>query len=611
MNLKNNELGYNKPNNNQNNGSYDDSIIKENIREISSQLAQNVKFPTPKKYGAKGDGVSDDTLAIINALENENCISISDGIYRVTGSIKINPRKNIKGDNTGTILIDSDGDFTVFEVTYLNEICGFNIKQTNNSWSGNLFEVSSRTLEGSDAPIYVNLRNKIHDLILMTNSDYGTFIEISAYKYSDVDDKQYTVFGMWNNKVYNIQHKGYLEFFCKTYCYKKSGTSENPWVTDNKFDNINGDYYGYGWFGSKNNDTRLNAEYYNYNINVSNSVVQCSTKSKNFAYLTGGNAQFINCIPYDWGDANTTKDKAFLLRYSDSMPQLTIDGTNATFDIENYESDDKDYIINQVVYDNNGVSRYTKTNSFPIGYIGGTTYPKYIRIAKFIPQEASYSCGFKLHLEASKSISSEYSLVYIKSSNLFEACYKNNGIWNPISFLYGFENEYMVVYIKLTTSSLPWFISYDTPPNGSASKSFMYLHCEYMDDNFDPSNLVEIIPQKSHIILPDSSRIDASAQFAGYLGYDSDKGLCGFGRKHYGFTYIPIIVSQEITTTNTVEKITINNFKWGIKPNILIQPLEQTTSVPYPSGMNAWSDTFTINNAEANKKYLIISIFNS
>ena len=40
MNLKNNELGYNKPNNNQNNGSYDDSIIKENIREISSQLEQ-------------------------------------------------------------------------------------------------------------------------------------------------------------------------------------------------------------------------------------------------------------------------------------------------------------------------------------------------------------------------------------------------------------------------------------------------------------------------------------------------------------------------------------------------------------------------------------------
>ena len=38
MNLKNNELGYNKPNNNQNNGSYDDSTIKENIKEINSQL---------------------------------------------------------------------------------------------------------------------------------------------------------------------------------------------------------------------------------------------------------------------------------------------------------------------------------------------------------------------------------------------------------------------------------------------------------------------------------------------------------------------------------------------------------------------------------------------
>ena len=40
MNLKNNELGYNKPNNNNNNGSYDDSAIKKNIKEISSQLEQ-------------------------------------------------------------------------------------------------------------------------------------------------------------------------------------------------------------------------------------------------------------------------------------------------------------------------------------------------------------------------------------------------------------------------------------------------------------------------------------------------------------------------------------------------------------------------------------------
>lgn len=39
MDLKNNELGWNKPN--ENNGSYDDSAIKENIKQISSQLEHN------------------------------------------------------------------------------------------------------------------------------------------------------------------------------------------------------------------------------------------------------------------------------------------------------------------------------------------------------------------------------------------------------------------------------------------------------------------------------------------------------------------------------------------------------------------------------------------
>ena len=85
MNLKNNELGYNN-----NNGNYDDSVIKESIKEINSQLehiAKNIEVSV-KDFGAKGDGETDDTNAIQEAISyaNENGISkivFDTGVYVV------------------------------------------------------------------------------------------------------------------------------------------------------------------------------------------------------------------------------------------------------------------------------------------------------------------------------------------------------------------------------------------------------------------------------------------------------------------------------------------------------------------------------------------------
>lgn len=575
---------------------------------IDSQLDTNVKYPTPKKYGAKGDGVTDDTQAIIKALNNENHISISDGIYKITGNIKLAPGKTISGDSTGTILIDSANNFTVFGITYLNEVYGFNIKQTNESWGGNVFEVSSSTLEDTDAPKYVNLRNKIHDINLETNSNHGTFIEISAYKYDDVDaNKQYRVYGLWNNNVYNIQHKGYLEYFCRTYCYKKTGTSEAPWITDNKFSNINGDYYGYGWFGSKNKYTKLNLEYSNYNINVFNSVIQCYTKSKNFAYITGGYTKFINCIPYDWSSANETHQNAFAIRYSADLPRIVIDGTSGNFDVENYNLSDKDYIINQCILNSNGESNYNTKNSFQIGYFGGTTYPKYVRIARFYPHEASYSCNIRFHIESSDRICSNYSLTYLKSSKKLTSKYENDNV--GISFLYNEDSRgYVNIYMKITNSALPWFMSYDTPPSGSSSKAFIYMSLIYLE-SLDESGLKECVPIQKELMLPNLNNITATASNGGLIGYDSSKGMLGFGRKHYGVSYIPVIETQEFTASSVSETVVFANPKWGLTPKIIIQPLSDVSLIPYPSNVSTANQSFTINKAEVGKKYLIIIIY--
>ena len=107
----NKNIGWKKKNSSSN-GSYDDSSIKnqinildnkidEEIEEVNTQLAHNENlneemFVNVKKYGAKGDGVTDDSEAFRRAFSKGNQIIIPPGKYLVS-NIKITEPKVIKG----------------------------------------------------------------------------------------------------------------------------------------------------------------------------------------------------------------------------------------------------------------------------------------------------------------------------------------------------------------------------------------------------------------------------------------------------------------------------------------------------------------------------------
>ena len=87
MNLKNNELGYNKPNNN--NGSYDDSVIKAQLEHIEREKITNAV--SIRKFGAKFDG-SDETKVLQDALNysNEHKVAILlDGKLNIRNTITL------------------------------------------------------------------------------------------------------------------------------------------------------------------------------------------------------------------------------------------------------------------------------------------------------------------------------------------------------------------------------------------------------------------------------------------------------------------------------------------------------------------------------------------
>ena len=103
-----------------------------NVAELIADGTVNVK-----QFGAVGDGVTDDTIAINNAIKFASKIILPHGIYYITSTINIDSDKNISGffNNTKSsdmVQIKTDRDFTVIKVTGTNnEISNFTVYHDN------------------------------------------------------------------------------------------------------------------------------------------------------------------------------------------------------------------------------------------------------------------------------------------------------------------------------------------------------------------------------------------------------------------------------------------------------------------------------------------------
>lgn len=159
-----------------------DTLLKQSIDEIKTIYA-NVK-----DYGAIGNGIIDDTLAIQNCIDNNQSIYIPNGVYKVTSTITLGTGKRING--SGTYHFDN---LSLENGTVISGEVSTDVPVIKVIEGAQHFEIGNLTIKRSSTPVIggsglqVNNCNfgKIHN-VECYNHYYG--IELHSTGFSQLDD---------------------------------------------------------------------------------------------------------------------------------------------------------------------------------------------------------------------------------------------------------------------------------------------------------------------------------------------------------------------------------------------------------------------------------------
>lgn len=106
--------------------------------ELMTIIAPYLPFVTPQMFGAKGNGVNDDTNAINECLHSNNIIFIPKGYYRITSSLTTN------SETMATINCDEKAIFIADGITDYMLICSDNTTgyaHIGVEWNGGIFDM--------------------------------------------------------------------------------------------------------------------------------------------------------------------------------------------------------------------------------------------------------------------------------------------------------------------------------------------------------------------------------------------------------------------------------------------------------------------------------------
>lgn len=190
------------------------------------KLSSIKDYVTPQMYGAKGDGVTDDTEAILEAFTHKN-VFIPSGTYLCSGTIKYLSGQTVRGENreTSIIYLLNNGNGFISNCTQPNTpaIVNFQMEDVTLKYNAD----NSRT----DIPIRFNNSYRLHVrhcsfIASGTNHDYS-IVDIHR------DFTNYSSGNTWANRFEDC-------YFYKTRVYFNKNT--DSWFINNDINCIGMEY---------------------------------------------------------------------------------------------------------------------------------------------------------------------------------------------------------------------------------------------------------------------------------------------------------------------------------------------------------------------------------
>ena len=123
-------------------------------------------FVTPEMFGAKGDGIIDDTAALNIAVKYGNFNTLLIAHYLITAPVSTADNRIITGTKNSLLIRGAD-DFNLIELGANNDFCA-NIKGSD----------ATSIISTNNHEIYISKDNcKIHDCSITGGDNYGIFID--------------------------------------------------------------------------------------------------------------------------------------------------------------------------------------------------------------------------------------------------------------------------------------------------------------------------------------------------------------------------------------------------------------------------------------------------
>ena len=329
-------------------------IINQDIFNELNEKIDNVKIANVLNFNVKGDGVTDDTQAIISCIQNNDIIYFPKGEYLISDTITLK-NKTIIGTTESILIISQDKN--LFDVGFNTKIDKFQIKNIVDNYSHAVFEISSRTI-GTESANFANVEiSNIKALYFngQPTQSQGTFFLIYASKYNGGLENNNTL-GFWGINIHDIISFQYFKYFIRNYIT----TSENLncWINGCKFENIISMRNNYFWFGKKNDDTfDSNGFRDGDNIVFNNIQIQYDFMMKYPFFLTSGWKLINNCHVWDF-PFNEKSEKPY------TFAQQTANTIQYPIEIKN-ESGDIDTYCDILFSDNSTLALYSTFNFEP------------------------------------------------------------------------------------------------------------------------------------------------------------------------------------------------------------------------------------------------------